>query len=321
MFKSQAFVTVILTLVVTGLLAGCASPATAEPTSAPAEPTDVSLPTPDAPTSQWEHISTVKTPATLRMGAFLDENLGIIGGPDRAGIAQTTTDGGQSWTVAGNSSMCLFGLDVIDAKTMWECNASNIRVTTDGGQSWSGKASGRGQPGCKISAVDEKTAFVTSPSELVVTHDGGLTREPLPLPADLTTSQVAAISFRSQTDGYILDGAGQVYATTDGGKTWETRPSPDLSQYGELKLRVNQGQPYAAMRFFDNEHGFLILSLAGGGASKVVALRTADGGKTWDEQIIEAFYSTLYLSRDGKYLTLASAFTNHELSIFRYIGD
>lgn len=325
MFKPKAnpFVLLVLVLIIASALAGCA-PKTAtlsEPAVQPAQPTDAPVPSPAAPASEWEQVSQMEAPVTLRMAAFMDQNTGISGGPDQDGIARTTSDGGKTWSEGDNSSGCLFGLEVIDAQTMWECNASNIRVTTDGGQTWSGRASGMGQPGCKISAVDAETAFVVTPSELVVTHDGGLTRETLPLPGDLQTSKIAAISFRSQTDGAILDGGGKLYGTTDGGQTWQSLPSLDMSKFGELALRTNKGQPYAAMRFFDARHGLLVLSLAGGGANKVVALRTADGGQTWDEQPVDAPYSTPYLSRDGKFLTLVSAFTNDEITILRYTGD
>lgn len=320
-FRSQVFVTVVFILAAIGGLAGCASQAAtiAEPISPPVQPTDPPLP-PTVPTGQWEQVGKMESSTSLRMAAFMDQDTGITGGPNTQGIARTTSDGGKTWAVAGNSSQCLFGLEMIDAETMWECNASDMRVTTDGGQTWTDRIRGRGQPGCKISAIDTKTAWVVSPTQLVVTHDGGVTRETLALPGDLLTKHVAAISFRSQTDGYILDAAGKLYSTTDGGKTWEDMLSLDLSQYGELELRVNNGQPYAALRFFDADHGLVILSLAGGGASKVVALRTTDGGQTWNEQTIEAPYSTLYLTRDGKYLTTVSAFTNRDVTVFRYTG-
>lgn len=321
-FKSQSFGMVVIVLAAIGGLAGCASQAAAlvPPASPPAQPTDIPLPSPTTPAGQWEQVSKMKAPATLRMAAFMDQSFGIVGGPSMQGIARTTSDGGKTWTVAGDSSGCLFGLDVIDAQTIWECHASDVRVTTDAGQTWSGNKRSPGQPGCKISAIDANTAFVVSPSDLIITHDGGVTRQPLPLPGDLQTDQVAAISFRSETDGYILDADGQLHVTADGGKTWEDMPSPDISQYGELELRTNKGQPYAAVRFFDANHGLLVLSLAGGGASRTVALQTTDGGQTWSEQTIEAPYSTLYLSRDGKFLTVVPAFTNNEVIIFQYTG-
>lgn len=329
-------------LILIRALVGCVLQAaeTTAPTPPAVQPADSPLPSPSATAAgRWEQVSRIQSPTMLRMAAFIDASSGITGGPSYHGVAHTTNDGGQTWTVAGDSSGCLFGLEIIDAKTMWECNASDVRVTTDGGQTWTDRPRGPGSPGCKISAIDARTAWVVLPEQFIVTHDGGVTREALVLPGNRWANQIAAVSFRSQTDGYILDAAGRLYVTADGGRTWETMPPLDFSQYGSMKLLVNNGQPYAALRFFDADHGLMIVSLAGRGASfgadhgltiltgrgasMVIALQTADGGQTWNEHSIRAPYGTPYLSHDGKYLTMVSAFTNagREVTIFRYIGE
>jgi photosystem II stability/assembly factor-like uncharacterized protein len=294
-------------------LAGCA------PAAPAAGPEPEPTPTESAPS--WIQVGEAEAPITLRMAAFLNAEFGVIGGPNAEGFARTTADGGKTWTAAENSSMCLWGLDVIDEKTIWECNTSDVRVSVDGGLTWSDKIRGNGSPGCKISGVDSQTAFTVQPGKFTVTHDGGVTREMLALPADLYSGQVAAISFRSVNDGYILDVTGTLHATTDGGKTWAAMPSPDLASYGAMTVVADEGLPYAAVRFFGADNGLMILSLVGGGASRLVALRTADGGTTWTEQLLETKIGIPYLSHDGKFLTIVPLLKPTVAVILHYTAE
>jgi photosystem II stability/assembly factor-like uncharacterized protein len=301
-----------------GVILICALAGCAPPSGAADSPADTAVPSPAESVSSWKQVGKAEAPISLRMAAFLDASFGVIGGPNTEGIARTTTDGGKTWTVAGNSSMCLFGLDVIDEKTIWECNASDVRVTVDGGLTWSDDKRGSGQPGCKISGVDAEAAWAVLPGRFIRTRDGGAIREMLLLPAELRSNQVAAISFRSRRDGYILDASGTLHVTADGGNSWTAMPSPDLTPYGEMKVVANDGLPYAAFRFFDADNGLMILSLIGGGASALVALRTADGGKSWTEQTIETKVGVPYLSRDGQFLTIVPVTKASEADIFQF---
>jgi hypothetical protein len=108
-------VSVLLTVLVPILMAGCAPPATPPPTDvAPAPttlpPTDVPPdPTepPPAPTEEpkalWEEVLRVKVEQPTRIAAFLDETLGLTCGAGETGKAHYTTDGGQTWTIADTS--------------------------------------------------------------------------------------------------------------------------------------------------------------------------------------------------------------------------
>ncbi|MEJ2111056.1 MAG: hypothetical protein P8Z37_14330 [Acidobacteriota bacterium] len=60
--------------------------------------------------------------------------------------------------------------------------------------------------------------------------------------------------------------------------------------------------PQAAVRFFDADNGLVVLGLEG--ETNMVALRTADGGKTWKRESMTGGLGKPYLSRDGKFLTL-----------------
>jgi hypothetical protein len=63
------------------------------------------------------------------------------------------------------------------------------------------------------------------------------------------------------------------------------------------------------------------MSLVGGGSNKVVALRTADGGQTWTEEIVPTTIGTLHLTHDGEYLTVVSALRPDKITVLRYVGE
>jgi hypothetical protein len=87
--KSTRFI-ILLGVLVSTLVAGCALAATQPPTG-------------DSQ-AQWK----VVIPQTLfadklRMAAFLNENFGLTGGAGDIGKAKYTSDGGKTWTTADSS--------------------------------------------------------------------------------------------------------------------------------------------------------------------------------------------------------------------------
>jgi hypothetical protein len=216
-------------------------------------------------------------------------------------------------------------LDIVDAQTVWQCNASDVRLSTDGGQTWQGSPGGRGQPLCQVSAVDDETAWYLSPRSLSVTTDGGATTEEVDLPENerpegVRPGAILAISLRTPSEGYILDDTGTLYTTLDGGQSWSSQDLGFEERFGEMQSTPAGSIAAAAMRFFDADRGMIVLNLVGGG-SKVVVLRTVNGGQTWVEQVLPVEIGTPYLSRDGKFLTLHSFFREGQITVLSYEGD
>ena len=52
-----------------------------------------------------------------------------------------------------------------------------------------------------------------------------------------------------------------------------------------------------------------------------MALRTADGGQTWEEETIPAEIGAPYLTHDGMLLTVSSFLNIGELTLLRYVVD
>jgi photosystem II stability/assembly factor-like uncharacterized protein len=190
----------------------------------------------------------------------------------------------------------------------------NLSVSTDGGKTWKAIAEKAGGMGCILSFADAKTGWFGSGAKFQMTADAGATWTELTLPKDV--SKVAAISLRTPTVGYLVDANGVLHVTQDGGRTWSSQSlgldAPNIMGFGSGPF-INE-TPQAAVRFLDADHGLVVLGLSE--KTNLIALRTADGGKTWKEEKLPAEVGTPYLSRDGRFLTVNQ--WGKGLTLFKY---
>ncbi len=236
----------------------------------------------------------------MRVAAFLDASFGLTGGSADVGRAHVTTDGGQTWTLAERSEGCLFGLDIVDSQVVWQCALGPVGVSTNGGRTWQAVTE---YGNCRqMSFLDGQIGWIATRDRLGATKDGGQTWSDVPLPEDV--ENILATSLRTPTAGYLVDNTGVMHATQDGGQSWFPHP---LGLDLEGILIPGRDTPSAAVRFADADHGLVAIHLTGGLSSRVVALRTTDGGQTWaQEEVMEApLLVALYLSHDGSLLTIA----------------
>jgi photosystem II stability/assembly factor-like uncharacterized protein len=178
----------------------------------------------------------------------------------------------------------------------------NVSVSKDGGKTWEAAADKAGGMGCLISFADAKTGLFGFGNKFQMTADGGATWKDVVLPEAI--AKVAAISLRTPMDGTLIDASGLLYVTRDGGKTWASQSlgleNPTIQGFVAGGF-VNE-IPQAAVRFTDAGHGLVVLGLAG--KTGMIALRTADGGKTWKEESLPAKFGAPYISRDGRFVTV-----------------
>jgi photosystem II stability/assembly factor-like uncharacterized protein len=200
---------------------------------------------------------------------------------------------------------------------VWQCSIYHVSASTDGGETWQ-TTEVPGSNNCVVSSIGADTGWVFSATKLRATADGGATWEQITLPAGVW--RVSALSLRTPDDGYLMTPEGVLFTTNDGGESWSSQKILGASDYGEMIL-LPSDLPSAAIRFLDADRGVVVISIAGGGESKVVALRTSDGGQTWEEEDVPAEVGIPYLSRDGEFLTVASWLSVGELTVLRYTGD
>jgi photosystem II stability/assembly factor-like uncharacterized protein len=248
----------------------------------------------------WELVVQAATDQPIRIAAFGDPQFGLTGGPSETGKAFLTVDGGQTWSSTDGSADCLFGLDIVDSRVVWQCSSGPVRRSTDGGRTWD-PASDYGNFCRQLNFLDSGTGWIADRNRLGLTRDGGRTWIPLALPGGGRT--IAAIGLRAPGEGYLLDIRGSLFATTDGGAAWSALPLPLDLGGSELP---DHDTASSAVRFTDPGHGLVVVHRIDPVRSQLLAFRTADAGKTWDREVVMdvPLVVSVYLSHDARTLTV-----------------
>ena len=169
-----------------------------------------------------------------------------------------------------------------------------------------------------MSFADAKTGWLLRSGTIELTIDGGQSWNEVTFPEG--GKDIGAISLRTASEGYVLTSDGVLHKTQDGGSSWSS-VTLDLTKHGQtLPFTAPGYPPSVAIRFFDADHGVVVMSLVGA-SSEIVAFRTADGGQTWTEEVVPATIGTLYLTHDGQYLTVSSILEPEKVTVLRYTGE
>ena len=150
-----------------------------------------------------------------------------------------------------------------------------------------------------------------NPTELrafFATADGGKSWRAIPFPEEMEAP--AGLHLRTPREGYILDRAGNLYVSADGGDSWEVR-SLGLAAEDTIPT-LNHS---AALRFRDALHGVVVLTTLGGGTGRTRALRTSDGGITWSEESLPVPMGMFHLTRDGVLLTHVDLYDQGKITL------
>jgi photosystem II stability/assembly factor-like uncharacterized protein len=249
----------------------------------------------------------------VTIAAFYNEHFGLTAGPDDD--VRYTDDGGNSWTRAAGELHCRHGLEIVDERVAWHCGNGGTRLSIDGGRTWKTVA----PSACpNLSFLNARTGWSASPYQLQTTGDGGATWRALASPVD--AGKIAAIALRTEDDGYVLDEAGTLYVTSDGGEHWEAR---SLGLEVDERLVPSVNGPRAAMRFLDDRNGMVVFDLLDRSVWFAV---TGDGGKTWQKAEIsilrnQSFFFQVFLSRNARWLTVTDDFNNGKnvSAVFQYV--
>ncbi|MGB7539696.1 MAG: hypothetical protein WBM17_14235 [Anaerolineales bacterium] len=230
---------------------------------------------------------------------FGDENFGVAG--DLSGKIYYTEDGGTTWTGTIKAGPSRAALEILEGNTgIWYLGVGgDLEHSVDRGRTWKSAGPFPWTRHVEYISFSDKLngwGMTTEQSDFYTTADGGKTWKTIPLPEGMAAP--AALHLRTPSDGYILDTAGHLFISADGGTSWEIR-SLGLGD-GETIPTLNHS---AAIRFSDALHGVAALTTIRGGSGRTRALRTSDGGATWTEEILAVPMGMFHLSRDGIYLT------------------
>jgi photosystem II stability/assembly factor-like uncharacterized protein len=136
------------------------------------------------------------------------------------GSIARTTDGGRSWAYQFNGVL-LNDIRFANTRVGWAVGENgSIVATTNGGASWQEQNSNSSARLNCLAAVDADTVVAVGTKGTVLrTTNGGSTWQTRPDPTTWTRN-ITALHFADPTHGYMTDGYGTVYVSTDGGKYW-----------------------------------------------------------------------------------------------------
>jgi len=262
------------------------------------------------PQPTWTKFGTTPIDFRVNYAGFLDSQFGITVG--YAGEVHRSTDGGTSWPRAQNNTLCRFGLEIVDRNVAYHCgNGSQVARTSDGGKTWSLVANfAGGEPvhARYLSFFHPDSGWIAAPGLLGSTVDGGKTWSEIPLPEGM--GAILSLSCLDARRGAVFDNAGVLWRTGDGGQTWTSSPV-----VAEEFLSDVTATPTATLRWIDAQHLTLVFFLYAEKSGWTVR-STADGGTTWNDQLIDEdlVNASPWLDRTARFLTLTT--TNSSLTLY-----
>ena len=216
------------------------------------------LPPPVREEAVWRLINPRPSTSNARRVHHLDADNGFIVTDEELLVTRT---GGQRWekTLAVNQA-----LDIqFTGRTGYLMSQRSLYQSTFNGRAWN-RLPISGGPFVGLSLIGSDTIILASNDANQISTDGGRTW--LRRVMSLSEFTPAVIRFTSSLKGFSVSTEGDLYATDDGGNTWEQR--------GEAP-RGNTSTDHQIV-FFDDQLGFATRGRWG-------IYRTTDGGQTWTE--------------------------------------
>ncbi len=246
--------------------------------------------------SDWEVRSEERPGFPLYFEAYYTKDFGLAVG--QFGEIHYTTDAGKEWPAAENKSNCSYGLEFVNDQVIYVvCNNSQVVKSTDGGRTFTRlKDFGGSAPNqCRyLSFIDENTGIIASGKKLGLTTDGGKEWKELTVPCEIIGMDMVSLD-----EMYLVGNDLSMYATKDGGATWEATP-----------LNLPEGQDYLnlmhAVAFRVEEDGIKLFAFQK--STKLVKhYETKEFGAEWIEHALpEVKNSKLYLNNQCDVLSALS---------------
>jgi photosystem II stability/assembly factor-like uncharacterized protein len=229
------------------------------------------------------------------------------------GTFRSTANGGQSWRSVDTGVANASTLAATSGQNVLLIGPRGVNRSTDGGATFNavpGKVVLAAKPRKRTIAVGRlalqssqtigATVLAWGTTRLVESKTGGRSWAVIPTP--LPKAALDGVSFVSATTGYVLTGgASRLFFTRDSGRKWS-----EIDSLG--------GSAVANVSFSSASDGIAAVTGAGGSATipfnDVDVLRTGDGGRTWQPEIIDGNQSGVILASHGVdyYANLVSTF-------------
>lgn len=231
----------------------------------------------------WQVVAT-QSSQELIDAAFATASVGYA--LDATGGLQRTSNGGQSWqTLNPGTTRPARAVAALGEATVLLIGPVGVNRAVNGGrfEPVGAKAVAAAHLSDYDLAGSAVFAFGVGTHALVRSTDGGARWVALTLPLARRASgkkrkaspgvSIRSVSFTSALQGLVLDTAGRLWLTRNGGRSWREDVSTGTSDGTQLA-------------FSDAGHGYESLRSFGADSSNAYVLRTSDGGTTWHPQEI-----------------------------------
>jgi photosystem II stability/assembly factor-like uncharacterized protein len=215
----------------------------------------------------WANVS---PPTSLAIRAVAAPTMSRLFVLAQDGTLQRSDNGGASYRLL-NTGTPVVARDVVatDADHVVVVGTRGVRRSINGGETFTA-VSDRDLRRANLFGAETAGSgmFAYGPSRLLFSPNGGLSWRRLRLPAK---RGVTDVSFVSVGTGYVLDRAGRLWRTTNGGRAWT-----ELVAVGRRVFEVD---------FWDARNGYATIR-AFGRRNLGFVMRTSDGGASWRPQLI-----------------------------------
>ena len=189
------------------------------------------------------------------------------------GTVLVTHDGGGTWRPQTASFQgWLSAVAFADPTHGWAVGVDGtVLATAEGGDTWSTQVAGGSGSFAAVAATDTTHAWAAGGSEgaqgrVMATTDGTTW-----IAQDIgSCDRLLGLAFQDARHGWAVGLGGTIIATSDGGQTWSRQRPPRLVD-----------ATFTAVRFVDDEVGWVAGYLGAGLGSRQVLLATSDGGAHW----------------------------------------
>jgi len=213
------------------------------------------------------------TSNTITGISFLSAKVGFV--LDSTGQLLRTDNGGDSYAILNTGTAQVpEAVRALDAKRVLLVGPAGVRRSDDGGRTFrpNVQKAVRSAPLFDVERAGS-TVLAYGPKNLLLSHDGGRHFAAMARPGSgRNRVRVDVVSLVGAKTALLLSAAGPLYRTDDAGRHWH--------ELAGLGTEVGY-----AVRFSDASHGWVAVSEFGS-ARNAWVLRTSDGGRTWQPQLI-----------------------------------
>jgi photosystem II stability/assembly factor-like uncharacterized protein len=192
---------------------------------------------------------------------------------DSSGTLLKSTNGGGSWVLLNTGTQTQpASVLALDTNRVLLIGPRGVRRSTDGGNSFGGVRGAIAHASIQRADVARGAVFAYGSHALFVSTNGGSSWSAVKRPP--RKSSLRTVDFITGKRGFVLDGQGRVWATSNRGKRWtQLVATGTLSAYDLAFTAANRG--YLAINSFGIQHGGFLL-------------KTSDGGQTWHPQLVSS---------------------------------